>query len=255
MTVDGLIEDLPIQLVALSDLHQNPENPRTISEDGLARLVKSLRTEPRMLAARPVVALPDGTIIAGNMRWRAAGELGMTEIPTVYVDLSPEDAKLWLLRDNNEYGEWESEGLSLLLHELQSSDADLELSGFREDELTELLAVSDNGDGEKLDQGDGLATLDVSLGDPEHTVEKGDVWLLGGRHHLAVVSIYSGWPVFGPLLGEDDLLVPYPTPVVPITKRARERRLVLVQPDAWLAGHLLDKFAHVNGAEQVEKLG
>ena len=55
-------------------------------------------------------------------------------------------------------------------------------------------------------------------------------------------------------LAEDALLVPYPTPIVALTARARARRIVMVQPDPWLAGHLLDKYAQVYGDEAVAPL-
>jgi hypothetical protein len=45
-----------------------------------------------------------------------------------------------------------------------------------------------------------------------------------------VESVYEGWALFAPLLTRGDLLVPYPTPILPLTKRARENRLVMVQP-------------------------
>ena len=62
------VPELAIHDVPVGELRENPENPRTITDGALASLVKSMRAEPGMLRARPVVALPDGRIIAGNMR-------------------------------------------------------------------------------------------------------------------------------------------------------------------------------------------
>lgn len=126
--------------VPVGKLHANPANPRTISDERLKALMRSIESEPGMLDARPVVALRDGTIIAGNMRWRACRELGRPTIPAVTVDLDDERAKLWLLRDNNEYGEWEDDQLAGLLAELQAADVDLDLSGFGSDAIDALLA-------------------------------------------------------------------------------------------------------------------
>jgi hypothetical protein len=55
-------------------------------------------------------------------------------------------------------------------------------------------------------------------------------------------------------LHDDDLFVPYPTPTLPLTQRATRQRLVMVQPDVWLAGHVLDKFASVRGDDAVSKV-
>ena len=95
--------------------------------------------------------------------------------------------------------------------------------------------------------------MKVSLADPEHQVTKGEVWRVGDSR-LACVSVYDGWQTYAPLLAEDALLVPYPTPIVALTARARARRIVMVQPDPWLAGHLLDKYAQVYGDEAVAPL-
>ena len=98
--------------VGVSRLREWPENPRAISASRLAALQQAMTDDPEMLWARPVIALLDGTVIAGNMRLRAGRELGWETIPTIYVDLSPDEARLWALRDNNQYGEWDEPALS-----------------------------------------------------------------------------------------------------------------------------------------------
>lgn len=123
----------------VSELRPHPRNPRFITEARFERLKQSLAGEPDMLRARPVVALPDGTVIAGNMRLRAAQALGWTQIPTVTIDLDEQRAILWALRDNNEYGEWDDDALAELLYELKEADVDLALAGFDDDAIARLL--------------------------------------------------------------------------------------------------------------------
>src|SRR2546429_3206788 len=117
-----------------------PENPRTIRPKRLEQLKRALADDPEMLRARPLLALPDGTVIAGNQRLRAARELGWQTIPVITVELAPERARLWALRDNNPYGEWEERALAELLAELGEGGVDLALAGFAERELERLLA-------------------------------------------------------------------------------------------------------------------
>jgi DNA modification methylase len=93
-----------------------------------------------MLWARPLIALPDGTVVCGNQRLRAAVELGWETIPTVVADLDPERAQLWALRDNAAYGEWDEPALSELLAELAAGGVDLALTGFETVDLDRLLA-------------------------------------------------------------------------------------------------------------------
>lgn len=128
-----------VALTRVSELRVSEENPRTIEPGRLEQLKRALEADPEMLRARPVVALPDGTVVAGNMRLVAARELGWDKIPAVRADLDQERARLWMLRDNQSYGEWEEEGLAVLLGELERDGADLDLAGFVEGDLRRLL--------------------------------------------------------------------------------------------------------------------
>lgn len=126
----------------LAALRPAEYNPRRIAPERLEALKRSMEADPLMLEARPVIALLDGTVVCGNMRVRAASELGWSEIPAVSVELDSEQARLWMLRDNNEYGAWEEDALAELLSELEQAGADLALTGFPENELDELLRNS-----------------------------------------------------------------------------------------------------------------
>ncbi len=79
---------LAVESASIARLREWDRNPRSIAPGSLERLKRSLAAEPQMLDARPVIALPDGTVVAGNMRLRAARELGWDAVPTVFVDLS-----------------------------------------------------------------------------------------------------------------------------------------------------------------------
>ena len=163
---------LPIQTTKLAALRPASDNPRSIAPARLEALKHSLAADPRMLEARPVIALPDGTVVCGNQRLLAARELGWTEIPAVTVDLDPEQARLWMLRDNNEYGDWAEDALAELLAELERDGADLMLTGFSERELEELLCVAANTDADP-DEAPPLETE----GEPESN--RGEVYELG----------------------------------------------------------------------------
>jgi site-specific DNA-methyltransferase (adenine-specific) len=84
-------------------------------------------------------ALPDGTVVCGNQRLLAARELGWETIPALTVDLDPTRARLWALRDNNAYGEWDEQALGELLAELVGEGVDPLLTGFASGELDRLL--------------------------------------------------------------------------------------------------------------------
>jgi hypothetical protein len=129
----------PLRRMLISRLRPWPDNPRTISEERLADLKRSLIADPEMLLARPLVALPDGTVISGNQRLRAAIELGWHRIPTVTADLDPEHARLCALRDNNSYGDWDQPLLAELLGNLVADGIDMTLAGFADADLDRIL--------------------------------------------------------------------------------------------------------------------
>ena len=146
-TTLSAVADLRIRQTPLAKLHPNPRNPRTISERDFERLKESLAADPDMLKARPIVALPDGTVIAGNQRLRAAEALGWKAVPAVTVDLDPARALTWATRDNISAGTWDEALLGDLLSDLEQAFADLlPLAGFDDGEGERLLASFRDGE-------------------------------------------------------------------------------------------------------------
>ncbi|MBV8431306.1 MAG: ParB N-terminal domain-containing protein [Acetobacteraceae bacterium] len=92
--------------VPLTQLHPAPWNPRHIKDPRFDQLCRSMEADPDFLWQRPVLATQDGTVFAGNMRLRAAQQLGWTDIPAILCDIPEQLAKERALRDNNQFGEW-----------------------------------------------------------------------------------------------------------------------------------------------------
>lgn len=151
-----------VQEVALARLREWPDNPRTISEARLEQLKQALIAQRAMLWARPLLCLPDGTVIAGNMRLRAARALGWDTIPVIFVDLSRDDARMWALRDNNAYGEWDEPALAEILAGLADRGIDVALAGFADRDLDRILAhlepPADPDDAPALEDGPARST-------------------------------------------------------------------------------------------------
>ena len=104
-------------MIQLNTLRPNPKNPRVIKDDKFRRLVESLRTFPKMMSLRPIIADEEGIILGGNMRYKALLDLGYTEVPDEWVkrttDMTPEEKKEFLIKDNVNYGEWDTAKLLL----------------------------------------------------------------------------------------------------------------------------------------------
>lgn len=137
-----------VDRVALSRLKPAPWNPRLIRDPRFANLCKSIEADPGFLAQRPILALADGTIYAGNMRYRAVSHLGWPDVPAILADIPEQLARERALRDNAQWGEWEDQALAEMLYGLQAEGSPLDLLGFEDDEIKRLLdSVGGPGDG------------------------------------------------------------------------------------------------------------
>jgi hypothetical protein len=125
--------------VATARLKPAEWNPRTIREERFKNLCRSIQADPEFLWRRPILATSDGSIYAGNMRYRAAVEVGMTKVPAIIEDIPETLAKERALRDNAQWGDWQDDQLAELVYGLAADGADMELLGIEPDELARLL--------------------------------------------------------------------------------------------------------------------
>ena len=134
--------------VPLSELRESESNPRSISDSRFDALKYALANDPEMLQARPLIAMPNGEVICGNMRLRAMKEMGWEESWAFVADLSPERKREWMVRDNEEYGDWVPDELAALIAEHKRHDGDMALLGLGEEKIDNLLAtLNEGGDG------------------------------------------------------------------------------------------------------------
>lgn len=95
----------------LSVIKPNPSNPRVIKDDKFKKLVKSITDFPKMLELRPMIVNDDMILLGGNMRLKALQHIGYTEIPDEWVrkasDLTEEEQRQFIIKDNVGYGEWD----------------------------------------------------------------------------------------------------------------------------------------------------
>jgi DNA modification methylase len=175
--VDTGTAEVAPKAVPLSRLHPAEWNPRTIKEERFQNLCDSIRADPDFLWRRPILAQADGTIYAGNMRFRAAEHLGFETVPAIVEDVPDQLARERALRDNAQWGDWEADELAALLAGLQSQGSDLELLGLEPRELQRLL--------DSLERSTALGDPEDIPPVPEEPVSKpGDLWLLGPHRVL-----------------------------------------------------------------------
>ncbi|MBQ7292703.1 MAG: ParB N-terminal domain-containing protein [Clostridia bacterium] len=176
-----------MQLVSIDKLIPYVNNARTHSKEQINKLRSSLR---EFGFINPVIIGRDYGIIAGHGRVMAAREEGINEVPCVFVDhLTEAQKKAYIIADNRmalDAG-WDEEILRVEIEALQAEAFDISLTGFGEDEISDLFG-SDKTDVEDDDY-DLTAALEKAA-----FVEKGDVWVVG-RHRL----------VCGDATSEDDV--------------------------------------------------
>tara|TARA_B110000908_G_C10265597_1_gene463591 strand:+ start:322 stop:858 length:537 start_codon:yes stop_codon:yes gene_type:complete len=94
--------------IKISEVKNNPNNPRLIKDDKFKKLVASINSFPEMLEKRPIVVDEDMIVLGGNMRLRASQEAGLKEI---WIDIaegwSEEQKAEFIIKDNVGFGDWD----------------------------------------------------------------------------------------------------------------------------------------------------
>lgn len=99
---------MKIEIIKISAIKSNPNNPRIIKDDKFAKLVKSINELPQMLQLRPIVVNDDMIVLGGNMRLKACIEAGLKEVPVIKAsDLTPDEQRQFIIKDNVGFGEWD----------------------------------------------------------------------------------------------------------------------------------------------------
>ena len=96
------------QLVKISKVKPNKDNPRIIKDYKFDKLVNSIKEFPDMLEKRPIVVDEDMVVLGGNMRLKACIAAGLNE---VWIDTAEawteEQKKEFIVKDNLGFGEWD----------------------------------------------------------------------------------------------------------------------------------------------------
>ena len=153
---------------AIGDLIPDPRNARTHPKRQIDQLKASIEA---FGFTNPILADPEGHIIAGHGRLQAARALGITEVPTIILPGLSETQKRALRIADNKIAlnaGWDLEILQLELSELASLDVDIDLTGFSTGEIDVILTPAGDPDDEVIP--------------PVPTIPRtkpGDIWILG----------------------------------------------------------------------------
>ena len=165
---------MKIEIADITSIKPYENNPRKLSDTAIEKVAMSLKEYG---FRQPIVVDKDRVIVAGHTRFRASKKLGLKNVPISIIDnLTEEQINAYRIADNRtaEESEWDSELLKMEIKELEAKDFKLDLLGFNEDQLNDIL----------FEEKQGLTDEDEVPETPEEPISKlGDIWKLG-KHKL-----------------------------------------------------------------------
>ena len=119
---------MQIEKVKISQVKNNPNNPRVIKNDDFRKLVKSIKEAPWMLQLRSIIVNDDNIVLGGNQRLRACKEAGLKEVYIIKASsLTEEQQREFIVKDNISSGEWDWDALANEFEAEQLEEWGLEL--------------------------------------------------------------------------------------------------------------------------------
>ncbi len=172
---------MQIKLAEISTIKPYENNPRKLSEQAIQKVAMSLKEYG---FRQPIVVDKNMVIVAGHTRYRASKKLGLKQVPISIIDnLSEEQINAYRIADNRtaEESEWDNELLKMEIKELEAKDFKLDLLGFNDEQLNDIL----------FEEKQGLTDEDEVPETPEEPISKlGDIWILGNHRVMCGDSTF-----------------------------------------------------------------
>jgi len=156
----------------VADLTPADYNPRTITDEAIGRLTKSLAELGNL---QPITwNVRTGRIVGGHQRLKCYQAMGKKEVEVWAVDLSEDKEKAANLALNKLAGEFDPLRLKDLVEQLDTGGIDLEITGFSLDELGDMMSMAPQE----------ISEDDVPEPPADPITKPGDLWLLGEHRVL-----------------------------------------------------------------------
>lgn len=231
----------------MSGLKPDPENARAHDERNISVIMESLR---RYGQQTPIV-VRSGIILKGNATFEAAHRLGWTEIAAIPFDRAADLVRGYKLVDNRsaELATWAIEVLKDELKKLTDEGEDIAKLGWTDEEITAL----EDGVPERLESDATLLNqIGFIAGDPKTKIEHGQTLELG-PHLLICADPIKDVMSWRGAVKDDDLFCPYPGPYIALTLSGTKRRMILVQPDPFIAGYIVDRYQEIKRTDAKDR--
>lgn len=174
--------DMVVKRVRLADLRPADYNPRKDLQRGDPEYDKLRRSIEKYGYVEPIIWNErTRRVVGGHQRLKVLIDLGFTEESVVVVDLAPDDEKALNIALNKISGDWDMPRLKDLLEQLDMSAYDVSLTGFDTDEIEDIMTQF--APEEEADD-DFNADAEYDAVGSEPFTERGDIYIIGGKHRL-----------------------------------------------------------------------
>lgn len=164
-----------IQLWPVERLQPYAKNARTHSDDQVEQIASSIR---EFGFTNPILVDSKDGIIAGHGRLMAAKRLQLAQVPVIVLDhLTDQQRRAYIIADNKLAlnAGWDNTLLAEELMDLQAEGYDVELTGFSDEELADLLEdVANNNEPGGTQDDESVPEIERT-----HVSEPGNIWKLG----------------------------------------------------------------------------
>jgi DNA modification methylase len=195
-----ILDNLQIQYVPTESLRPYTRNARTHKPPQIKQIARSIQAFGNV---SPILARPDGTIIAGHARLEAAKRAGHKLVPVIYLPhLSEAQQKALRLADNKlaQNAGWDPDLLVAELAALAAVEFPLDQTGFEIGEVDSLFEAVDEKSGKRAGKADRLPTFHLPV-----VSRLGDLWQ-AGDHRIGCGDARDR-AIYQALLGQEQATV------------------------------------------------
>jgi len=171
-----------VQALPISQIKLNSRNSKTHPAKQIRQIANSIVA---FGFTNPLLVTEDGTLIAGEGRYRAAQLLGLATVPVIVLaGLSPARQRALAIADNRiaENSGWNRERLAIEIPELagllEAEGLDVSILGFEAVEIDQLVTDFDD------DAGDPQDAIEPKWLKDRPVSKLGDLWVLGPHRLL-----------------------------------------------------------------------
>lgn len=132
---------MEIEVVDLSKVVPSDYNPRVVLQEGdfeFEALKGSLSRHGMVVPL--IINRRTGRLVSGHQRLNALREIGKSSAEAVIIDIPEDKEKALCIAMNKVDGEWDYVKLADIINELQEAGEDMDITGFDEVEIDEILA-------------------------------------------------------------------------------------------------------------------